>query len=116
MAKGTNLRTETIQLAPDFVIGVVLASSVPQAFDTPAGMGYASFSFDSDVFVKYGSTATGYPTSSSTAGTTFGERIPGAAASPVLRNIVSTAACTGISIVAAALAGTRGSISWYKPS
>ena len=114
MAKGTGLRTENVQLMPDFVQGVVLASSVPQAFDTPAGMGYVSFSFDSDVYVKYGSTATGYPSSSATAGTTFGERIPGAAATQTMRNIQSTAACSGISLVGAA-AVARGTLSWYKP-
>jgi len=115
MAKGIGLRTETIQIAPDFIQGVVLASSVAQAFDTPAGMGMVALSFDSDVYVSYGSTGALYPTTSTTAGTSSAERIPGAAASPTIRNIVSTARTTGISIIGPATA-IRGSLSWYKPA
>lgn len=115
MAKGIGLRTESIQIAPDVVQGVVLASSVAQAFDTPEGMGMASFSFDADVYVTYGSTSVLYPSSTTTAGSSSSERIPGAAANPSIRNIVSTARTTGISIIGAA-AATRGTIAWYKPA
>lgn len=109
MAKGTNLRTEDILAAPDFIESVVLSSGAGQAFDVPAGMGYAAFSFNADFWVAYKSTGAAIPSSSSTANTTSNAEL-----NPTIRNIQSTAACTGISLIAAAPAS--GSIAWYKPA
>lgn len=108
MAKGPGIPTNQILQAPDFVQGVVLAAGTAQAFDTPTGMGYALFSFDQDFWVKYGSTAATVPSSSTTSGTTNSEL------NPTIRNIASTASCTGISLISNFTA--NGSISWYKPA
>jgi len=107
MPKGTGLPPNTILSAPDFVQHVSLASSVGQAFDTPAGMGYVLFSFRGDFSARYGSTSAANVTTSSTAAT-------GSEINPTIRNIVSTAQTTGISVIAdQAITGT---LSWYKPA
>ena len=108
MAKGTGVETRSILSSPDFVQSVALSSGVGQAFDTPAGMSYVLFSMDTNFWVRYGSTAASVPTTSSTAGTTNAEL------NPTARNIGSTQACTGISIVSSA--ACVGSLSWYKPA
>lgn len=81
-------------------IGVMVAvAGTAQAFDTPAGVGYVSFSANGgiDYFVAFGSTLAAVPTTSSTPGTTKNVSIP----NPDVRNIGSTLSCTGISIVSA---------------
>lgn len=108
MSKGTGIPTNSILAAPDFVQGVVLAANTAQAFDTPTGMGYVAFSFDQDFWVKYGSTAAAIPSTSTTAGTSSPEL------NPTIRNLASTASCSGISIVSAF--GCNGSLAWYKPA
>lgn len=108
MAKGSNLRVQDVIAAPDFVQAVVLAANTGQAFDTPAGMGKVLFSMTGDFWVKYGSTAALVPSTSTTGGSSSPEL------NPTMRDIVSTAACTGISIIAAAV--QSGSLAWYKPA
>lgn len=108
MARGPGIRTEAVLGKPDFTQGVVLAAATPQAIDTPAGMGFANFSFNTDIWVNYGSTVVNIPTSTTTAGTTTGEF------NPTMRNITSTAQTTGISLVSATTGS--GSISWFKPA
>lgn len=105
-AMGIN-NTDEIMQAPDFVQAVVLASSVGQSFDTPAGAGFVVFSFSDNYWVRYGSTTAGLPSSSSTAGSSTSEL------NPTARNIGSTASCTGISI--SSPNAQVGSISWWKP-
>ncbi len=107
MPKGTGLPPNTILAAPDFVQHVSLASSVGQAFDTPAGMGYALFSFRGDFSVRYGSTGAANVTTSSTAAT-------GSEINPTIRDIRSTAHTTGISIISDQ--AINGTISWYEPA
>lgn len=82
-----------IRADPDFVQPVVLSSgsSAAQAFDTPAGAGYVAFSFNTDIWVRYGSTAATPPTTTSTGSS-------GSELNPTIRNIGSTLSCTGISI------------------
>jgi hypothetical protein len=103
---GTKNSAEIIR-APDFVQPVVLASGVGQAFDTPAGMGFVSFAMNTDIFVRYGSTAAAAPSTSST-GSSGSEFNPG------IRNISSAQACTGISLIAET--SGKGSLQWYKPA
>lgn len=89
----------------DSVQTAVLAANTGQAFDTPAGAGYLIFAGSVDFYVKYGSTTATVPTTSSTSLTTNSEL------NPTARNLNSTAACTGISIISA-LAGVV-TLSWY---
>lgn len=91
---------------PDVVTAVVLATGTTnaQAFDIPAGMSIASFSFNSDFWCGWGSTGVNIPSTSSTAST-------GSEFNPGTRNFGSTLACTGISL--AAEVATKGSIGWY---
>ena len=105
MAKGTGLQPNTLLQVPDFVQAVVLASSVGQAFDVPAGMRYVAFSMNADFWVKYGSTAALIPSTSTTAGTSSPEL------NPTARDIRSTSLTTGLSIIAPA--ATSGSMAWY---
>lgn len=94
--KGTGLTHPfDIISSPDYVGHGVLASSVGQAFDTPTGAGFVVFSSNVDFFVRYGSTAASVPTTSSTGSSTNAEL------NPTTRNIGSTAACTGISVISA---------------
>lgn len=84
----------------DAIGTMVSVANTAQAFDTPAGAGYVSFSSNSiDFFVAFGSTNAAVPTTSSTPGTTTNRSIP----NPDVRNIGSTASCTGISIVSASV-------------
>lgn len=94
---------------PNQVVHVVLAtgSTNAQAFDTPAGARYVNINFNSDVWVTYGSTAAAIPSTTSTAATTSNAEF-----NPSVRNIVSTASCTGISL--AAEVATKGSLAWYS--
>lgn len=105
-ALGIHNSNEIIQ-RPDFVQAVVLASSVGQAFDVPAGAGFVAFSFSDNFWVLYGSTAAGLPSSSSTGGSTNSEL------NPTVRNIGSTASCTGISI--SSPNAQAGSLTWWQP-
>jgi hypothetical protein len=102
---GTRNSAEVIS-QPDFVQSVVLSSGVGQAFDTPTGAGYVVFSMNADFWVRYGSTAASAPTTSSTSGSTNAEF------NPNIRNITSTLACTGISLVSETAA--KGSLAWYS--
>lgn len=86
---------------------VVLSSGVAQAFDVPTGAGFVAFAFDNSFWVKYGSTGALVPSTSSSAGTTSSEL------NPTARNLSSTLACTGISIVSDY--ATKGSLSWFAP-
>ena len=109
MSKGPVIPIGQILDAPDYTQGVVLTtgSSNAQAFDNPiAGGGYVNLAFNTDVWVKYGSTACVIPSSTTTAGSSTPEL------NPTMRNIHSPLACTGISL-AAEIAG-KGVISWYK--
>jgi hypothetical protein len=101
-----NIHAGNILPAPDFTQSVVLASSVGAAFDVPTGMGYVVFSVNQDFWVRYGSTAAAIPTAASTAPTN-------SELNPTARNVKSTAATTGISIISAVAA--IGSLNWYKP-
>jgi len=101
------LHPTEIVASPDYVQQAVFAAAVGQAFDVPAGAHYCSFSpsFGIDFWVRYGSTAASIPTTSSTGSSTNAELNPSA------RNVGSTAATTGISIISA----TTGycTISWW---
>lgn len=94
---------------PDFVTNVVLAAGTGQAFDIPAGARYACFAFDSDFWCKFGSTGAAIATSSSTVGSSA----LSSELNPTVRDIGSSGATTGLSLVSAAAA--KGSISWYGP-
>lgn len=107
MAKQTGVPTPSILQFPDFIQAVVLSSGVGQAFDVPTGMGYVGFSMNADFWVRYGSTAASVPSTSSTSGSTNSEL------NPTYRNVGSTAATTGISLVADT--AVKGSLNWYKP-
>lgn len=107
MSGQTGVPTPSILQKPDITQSVVLSSGVGQAFDVPAGMGYAGFSMNADFWVRYGSTAAVVPTTSSSAGTTSAEL------NPTYRNLSSTAGTTGFSMVSDF--GAKGSINWYKP-
>lgn len=91
----------------DYVQAVILSSGVGQAFDVPAGAGLVAFAFDNAFWVKYGSTAAAVPSTSSTLGSSTPEL------NPTVRNLSSTQACTGISIISDY--ATKGSLSWFKP-
>lgn len=102
---GTGLLHPTnIIRAPNYVNVAVLSSGTGQAFDVPAGVQYVTFGADIDFFVKWGSTGASLPSSS---------LVTGAAAelNPTTRNIGSTNATTGLSIIASA-AGTV-TMGWY---
>lgn len=86
---------------------VVLSSGVGQAFDVPAGAGFVAFAMDQNFWVQYGSTGAVVPSSSSTAGSTNSEL------NPTARNLSSTLACTGISLISDF--ACKGSLSWYAP-
>ena len=106
MSKGPGIRMQDVMVSPDFTQSVVLSSGTAQAFDTPTGMCFASFAMNNDVWVSYGSTAAAVPSTSSTAAT-------GSELNPTIRNIGSTLATTGISLVSDY--ATKGSINWFKP-
>lgn len=106
--RGSAVRTDSILGAPDYTQSVVLSSGVAQALDTPAGSGYVNFSFNADVWVKYGSTGALVATTTTTLGSSSSEL------NPTMRNISSTLSCTGISLVSDF--ACKGSISWYKPA
>lgn len=105
MAKGTNLALNSVLPFSDFIQPVVLAAGVGQAFDVPAGMGFVAFSMDQDFWTKYGSTSAIVPAASTTAASTAGEL------NPTIRNLGSTASCTGISLISAS--DSKGSLAWY---
>jgi hypothetical protein len=83
--------------ASDAIGTAVCVAGAAQAFDTPAGAGFVSFSAVSglDFYVAFGSTGASVPTTSSTAGSTANRSV----LNPTARNIGSTQSCTGISIV-----------------
>lgn len=97
---------------PNLVTQVVLASSVAQAFDVPTGAMYAQISMDLNCYAKYGSASALNPTTSSSAGSSSCEQLL-ASNGPHLRNLSSTLACTGLSLISTGAA--VGSISWYAP-
>ena len=99
--------TNEILTPSNFRQSVVLSSGVGQAFDVPTGAGIVAFAFDQPFWVQYGSTGAIVPSSSSTAGSTNSEY------SPTVRNLSSTLACTGISLVSDYAA--KGSLSWFAP-
>jgi len=105
--KGPVVRTDAILSAPDYTQGVVLAAGVAQNFDAPAGVGFVNFAFNTDIWVRYNGTAV-IPTSSTTLGSSSPEF------NPTMRNISSTAACTGVSVISPTTGA--GSIAWYKPA
>lgn len=90
--------------APNYVNVAVLASSVGQAFDTPAGVQVVNFKGSVDFYVKYGSTGAAVPGASLSTG-------GGSELNPTTRNIGSTSATTGLSLISAS-AGTV-TMSWY---
>ena len=107
MASGPGVRNALDFLrAPDYTQGVVLAAATGQAFDVPAGMAFVAMAFNVDVWAKYGSTTARIPTSSTTAGSSSSEL------NPNVRNIGSTQACTGISLISAS--SGEGMLNWYK--
>lgn len=89
---------------------MIAAAGTAQAFDTPSGAGFVSISQSGgiDVYVAYGSTNAAVPTTSSTPGTTANRSI----LNPDVRNIGSTAACTGISIVSPSTGVIQ--MEWFK--
>lgn len=105
-ALGIHNSNEIMQ-RPDYIQAVVLASSVGQAFDLPAGAGIVGFSFPDNFWVKYGSTSALVPTTSTTAGSSSAEL------NPTIRNVGSTQSCTGISIIS--VNAQAGSITWWQP-
>ena len=100
--------TNEILSSPDTYCNVVLAAGVGQAFDVPSGAGIVGFSFNADIWVKYGSTGAQVPTTSQSSASSTGSEL-----NPTIRNIGSTLACTGISVVSAVVAA--GSLTWFKP-
>ena len=97
-----------ILASPDTYTNVVLAGGAAQAFDVPPGAGVVAFSFNTDFWVKYGSTGAQVPTTSQSSASSSGSEL-----NPTIRNIGSTLACTGISINSAG-AGA-GSLCWFRP-
>jgi hypothetical protein len=93
----------------DAIGTVVCVAGTAQAFDTPAGAGFVSFSPTGgiDFYVAFGSTGATVPTTSSIAGTTANRSV----ANPTVRNIGSTLSCTGISVVS----GSAGvvTVEWF---
>lgn len=85
--------TDSVPTFSDTIGVAVLAAGVGQAFDTPTGAGMVLFGADCNFFVRYGSTGAAVPAASS-AGSSSGVEY-----NPTARNNVSTAACTGISII-----------------
>lgn len=81
----------------DAIATMVSVAGTGQAFDTPTGAGFVSFGANVDFWVRFGSTVATVPTTSSTANTTANTSV----LNPTVRNIGSTLACTGISIVSA---------------
>lgn len=80
----------------DAIGTMVSVAGTAQAFDTPTGAGFVSFSSNNiDFYVAFGSTNAAVPTTSSTPGTTANRSVP----NPDVRNIGSATVCTGISIV-----------------
>ena len=107
--KNTGLgNANEILASPDTYTNVVLAAGTAQAFDVPSGAGFVAFSFNTDIWVKYGSTGAQVPTTSQSSASSTGSEL-----NPTIRNIGSTLACTGVSIVSAAAAA--GSLTWFKP-
>lgn len=98
------LHPTQIAAFPDSIGVAVLAAGVGQAFDVPADAGYVVFGANVDFFAAYGSTAASVSTASSTAGISE--------LNPTARNLGSTQACTGISVISAA-AGIV-TMSWFK--
>ena len=94
--------------SPDTYSNVVLAAGVGQAFDIPSGAGFVGFSFNTDIWVKYGSTSAQVPTTSQSSASSTGSEF-----NPTIRNLGSTLACTGISIVSAG--SGAGSLTWFRP-
>lgn len=108
MSKNTGLIAPGVIITEsDCVTHVALSSGAGQAFDVPAGKAIANFSFNGDFWAAYGSTSASVPSTSSTANTTANSEL-----NPTIRNLVSTASCTGISLVSEVAA--KGSISWYS--
>ena len=97
-----------ILASPDTYTNVVLAAGTGQAFDVPSGAGLVGFSFNTDIWVRYGSTSAQVPTTSQSSASSTGSEL-----NPTIRNFGSTLGCTGISIVSAG-AGA-GSLTWFRP-
>lgn len=89
---GTLHPTE-IPTASNTIQQAVLAAGTAQAFDVPTGGCIVAFGSDVNFWVSWGSTAASIPTTNSTGSSTNAEM------NPLQRNIVSTAACTGYSVV-----------------
>lgn len=98
------LHPTEILRAPNYVNVAVLSSGVGQAFDIPAGVQYVYFGANIDFYVKYGSTAAALPSSSLVDGSA-------AECNPTSRNIGSTNATTGLSVIAAAPGNVT--MSWF---
>ena len=98
------LHPTEILRAPNYVNTAVLAAATGEAFDVPAGAQYVSFGANVDFFVKWGSTAASVPSTDYTDGS-------GSELNPTVRNIGSTNATTGLSLIAV----TTGivTMSWY---
>lgn len=106
MARNTGLLHPTeIIVVPDTVSYAVLASSVGQTFDVPAGCKFVVFGADCNFMAKYGATNAAIPGASAT-GSSAGEY------NPISRNLLSTQATTGISVISP----TTGivSMAWYS--
>jgi len=104
----TALNPADILRAPNYVNTAVLSSGVGQAFDVPAGCQFVFFGANCDFHVKYGSTAAALPTSSLSTGS--GNEI-----NPTARNIGSSNATTGLSVITGTTGGGFVTMSWYTP-
>jgi hypothetical protein len=104
-----SLKALDVIRAPNFICSAVLASSVGQAFDTPTGCAFVNFSPAQgvDYYVLFGSTAAAVPSVSLTTGN-------GSELNPTLRNVGSTLATTGLSIISPQTGVVT--MSWYSGS
>lgn len=95
---GTGNVTEVVANS-DFIQQAALVAATGQAFDVPTGGGQVAFSatIGVDLWVRFGSTAAAIPTTSTTGGSTTNNTI----LNPTIRNITSTLACTGYSVISA---------------
>lgn len=89
---GTLHPTETPTVS-DTIQQAVFVANTAQAFDVPPGGCMVAFASDVNFWVRYGSTGASIPTTSSTGGSTNAEL------NPLQRNVVSTASCTGYSVI-----------------
>ena len=94
-------------LSPSDTIGSVLLTTSSQMISPPPGAEHVVFSANADFYAAYGQEA-GVPTATSTPSSTQSEL------NPTARDIHSTAATTGIGIIAP-VAGGLLTMSWFGP-